>query len=237
MHEHIFILLSILAILATLAAQCGAPAPTEAPAATAAPAGTAKAAATEAPATAVAPAAMEKAATTEAPAATKEDAKSIIAKSSANLKNLKSYRSKIAMEKDGQTTETLYEYILPDRFHLVSGSAEMIVIGQDMYMKAGDTWTKMPGGGAGAKLPEVGVKEEDILETRLEGGENVDGVPCQKYFYATKATDKTFEVTVWIGVEDGLPHKIVTKPEPGTTVTQTFYDFNADITIEAPETE
>jgi hypothetical protein len=196
---------------------------------TEAPAATEPAAVTEeAAAPTTAPAA------TEAPAAPSGDEKSVIAKSAADLKNLKSYRSKVIMEQEGQTMETLYEHVLPDRYHMVSDFAEMIVIGDDLYMKTGDTCTKMPGAAAGAEVPEVGVTEDEILEARLEGTEDVDGVPCQKYVYTAKVGDNPpIEVTCWIGVENGLPHKIVTKME-GTTVTQVLYDFNADITIEAP---
>jgi hypothetical protein len=212
-----------------------APPPTEAPAETEAPAATEEAAApTTAPAATKAPAATEEAAATEAPAAPSGDEKSVIAKSAADLKNLKSYRLKVIMEQEGQTMETLYEHVLPDRYHMVSDFAEMIVIGDDLYMKAGDTCTKMPGAAAGAEVPEVGVTEDEILEARLEGSEDVDGVPCQKYVYTAKVGDNPpIEVTSWIGVEDSLPHKIVTEME-GTTVTQILYDFNADITIEAP---
>jgi hypothetical protein len=238
MNKRIFTLLSILVTLATLAAQCGAPAtPAEAPAVTEAPAATEAAAPTAAPVATKAPAATEAAAPTAAPAKTEapaENPKSVVAKSGASMKNLKSYRSKIVMEQEGgQTVETLVEFVAPDKFHTVSKLAEMITVGSDAYVKAGDKWTKIPGGGGGAQYAESAVKEEDILEARLEGSEDVDGVPCQKYFYSVKSGDKTFEATAWIGVEDILPHKVVTKGA-GTTVTQTFYDFNADITIEAP---
>ena len=155
--------------------------------------------------------------------------------SAADLKNLKSYRVKMIMEQqEGQTMETLIEYVLPDRFHMVSDLAEMIIIGDDMYMKAGDTWTKVPGGGAGTEMTEVGVTEDQILEARLEGAEDVDGVPCQKYVYTAKVGDNpAIETTCWIGVKDGLPHKVITEME-SSTMTQLPYDFNADITIEAP---
>jgi hypothetical protein len=220
--------LTIVLLVACGAKETPAPAPTEAPAATK------PSAATEAPPATEPPAATEEAAATEAPAAPSGDEKSIIAKSAVDLKNLKSYRAKVIMEQQGQTMETLYEYVLPDKYHMVSDFAEMIVIGDDMYMKAGDTWTKVPGGGAGAAVADVGVTEDEILEARLEGTENVEGVPTQKYVYTAKVGDNPpIEITAWIGLEDGLPYKIVTEVE-GSTVTQVLYDFNADITIEPP---
>jgi hypothetical protein len=220
--------LTIVLLVACGAKETPAPAPTEAPAATK------PSAATEAPPATEPPAATEEAAATEAPAAPSGDEKSIIAKSAVDLKNLKSYRSKVIVETAGQKMETLYEFVPPDKFHMISDFAEMIVIGDDMYMKAGDTWTKMPGGGAGAAVADIGVTEDEILEARLEGTEDVDGVPCQKYVYTAKVGDNPpVEFTAWIGIEDGLPHKIVTQME-GTTTTQILYDVNADITIEPP---
>jgi len=229
--------ITVLALGLTLAllVACGAketpaPAPTEAPAATKAPP------ATEAPAATEPPAATEEPPATEAPAAPSGDAKSVIANSAVSFKNLKSFRLKLIMEQEGQLSmETLIEYVLPDRFHMVSDFAETIVIGDDMYMKAGDAWTKMPGGGTGTELGGVGVTEDQILEAQLEGPEDVDGVPCQKYVYTAKVGDNPpTEVTAWIGVKDGLPRKIVTKLGSGSTMTQIPYDFNADITIEPP---
>jgi hypothetical protein len=192
--------------------------------------------ASEAPTAAEAPTTTEPSAATEAPAAPSGDTKSIIANSAAELENLKSYRLKVIIESGGQTMETLYEFVQPDRFHMVSSLAEMIVIGNDTYMKVGDTWTKMPSSeGVETEAAEFRVKEENILEARLEGSEDVDGVPCQKYVYTAKIGDNpSIEVTTWIGVEDGLPRKIVTEMED-TTITQLLYDFNADITIEPPE--
>jgi len=246
--KHQWLTVLALGLTIVLLVACGvkeepAPAPTKASAATESPAATEPPAATEeaaapttAPAATEAPTATEEAAATKAPAAPSGDAKSIIANSTVNLKNLKSYRVKMIMEQEGgQAMETLVEYVLPDKYHMVSDFGEMIIIGDDLYMKAGDTWTKMPGGGGGTEMAEVGVTEDQILEARLEGSEDVDGVPCQKYVYTAKVGDNpSIEITCWIGVKDGLPHKIVTKLESGMAMTQIPYDFNADITIEAP---
>ena len=189
---------------------------------------------TEAPAATKAPAATEALAATKAPAAPPEDAQSAIIKAAVALKNLKSYRSKIWQEEKGQASAVLSEHVPPDRHRTVHpDSGETIIIGDDMYTKTGDTWTKTTQEGLGAAYAKVYVTEENVVEPWLEGTEDVDGVPCQRYLYTTK--DKQ-ETTVWIGMGDGLPHKIVFMME-GTTVTQTLYDFNADITIEAPVAE
>lgn len=243
------------ALLIVFLLACGrqetpAPAPTKAPAAeapavTQPPAATKEAAApTPAPTATQAPAATEAAAPTEAPAAPAGDAKSLIAKSAADLKGLKSYRAKIIVETEGQKMEMRYEFVKPDKFHMVSDFVEVIGIGKDVYMKVGETWTKIPGGGAetalagisGAEAAAEGLTltEEAILGVQPGGTEDVEGVPCQKYVYTAKLGDNPpVEFTIWIGLKDSLPHKIVTQVE-GTTTTQILYDFNADITIEPP---
>jgi hypothetical protein len=217
--------LTIVLLVACGPKETPAPAPTKAPAAT------------EAPAATKAPAATEGAAATEAPAASPEDAKSVIIKSAVDLKNLKSYRSKIWQEEKGETGAVLSEHVMPDRHRTVHPDSETIIIGDDMYTKTGDTWTKMTEEGLGAAYAKVYVTEENVVEPRLEGTEDVDGVPCWKYVYTTKVGDTPpYEATVWIGVEDGLPYKQITKPQPDMTMIVTFYDFNTDITIEPPVT-
>ncbi len=211
---------------------------TEAPVATEEVSGVETPAASEEAVEAEAPPATEEAAT-EAPAAP-EDAQTVIFQSIGNLRSLKTYRSQVTIEKDGQTMETFYEYDLPDKFHIVTEFAEMVGIGNDVYTKMGDTWTKIPGAGTGDEnmgttIARVEIPKESIQEARFEGIEEIDGVPCQKYVYTTALEGSpSMEITTWIGPEDGLPHKIVTEPEPGMIVTQILYDFNADITIETP---
>jgi hypothetical protein len=82
---------------------------------------------------------------------------------------------------------------------------------------------------------KVYATEETIFEPELAGKEDVDGVPCWKITYtATMADGSSYEALVWIGVQDGLPYKSVTQPNPDMTNVVVYYDFNADITIEAP---
>ncbi len=216
----------------------------EAPAATEEPAEAEAPAATEEPAEAEAPAATEEPAEAEAPAASPEDATSVILESAVNLKELESYRAKATTEMGGQTIKALYEYDLPDNVHMVMDVAgqttEMIIIGDDTYLKAGDSWTKMPDTGAGsdsmgATVAQFDLSQENVLDARLEGTEDVAGVPCQKYVYTASIPDSPpMEITTWIGLEDGLPYKIVSQSGADMIVTQELYDFNAGITIEAP---
>jgi hypothetical protein len=116
----------------------------------------------------------------------------------------------------------------------------MIGIGDDLYSKIGDNWTAMPGAGVGSDnmgttVARTNLPKESIQDARLEGPEEVNGVSTQKYVYTAKLEDTpAMEVIAWVGIEDGLPHKIVTHSDQGT-VTQMLYDFNADITITAPE--
>ncbi len=220
------------------------PVEAEAPAATEEPAEAEAPAATEEPAEAEAPPATEEAPEAEAPAASPEDATNAILESAVNLKELESYRAKGITEMGGQTISVLYEYDLPDNLHMVTEVAgqttEMIIIGADTYLKAGDTWTQMPDTGAGSDsmgttVVQINLSRENVLDARLAGTEDVAGVSCQKYVYTASFPDTPpMEVTVWIGLEDGLPYKVVSQAGADMIVTQELYDFNADITIEAP---
>ena len=80
---------------------------------------------------------------------------------------------KANMEGVGQTEiKSQVEYLAPDRFHVtyLAGTGvgmELIYIGKDGYMKAGDKWTKMPS--TGQSLPNLRVSfTEEGLKTMTD---------------------------------------------------------------------
>jgi hypothetical protein len=77
-----------------------------------------------------------------------------------------------------------------------------------------------------SELEGIGTTDVKIL-----GPEMLDGVPTIVYQFGatTKGTPPEATTKVWIGAIDGFPHKI---EAGGATIT--FYDFNANITINAP---
>jgi hypothetical protein len=178
---------------------------------------------------------------TPAPAATKPsaalpgDAKGAVVQAATNLKNLKSYRMKMVTEQDGKATTMVMEAVPPNKIHMTGDAVEMIVIGDDIYTKMGNTWNKTTNPGTAAQYAKSYATQDTIVSARKEGSEAVSGVACDKYVYTAKVGDNPpMDITVWIGVKDGLPYKIVTKPNATTTTTQTLYDVNADIKIEPP---
>lgn len=172
---------------------------------------------------------------TKAPVALPGDAKGAVIQSAANLKSLKSYRMKMVVEQNGKSTTTVMEAIPPGKVHVTGDMVEMIIIGDDIYTKVGNAWNKTTNPGTGAQYTKPYVTQDIVVSARKEGSETVSGVTCDKYVYTAKVGDNPpMDITVWVGVKDGLPYKIVTKPNATTTTTQTLYDINADIKIEPP---
>jgi outer membrane lipoprotein-sorting protein len=118
---------------------------------------------------------------------------------------------------------------------------EMILIGSTAYLKLGDKWQK-------AALPkgiDLSLADPKKLETEMGtttdikfvGSEVLDGTPTWVYQYTTnikgppalKMSSKS-----WIGIADNLPRKTEQESKPGQKTTVTFYDYNANITINAP---
>ena len=116
----------------------------------------------------------------------------------------------------------------------------MILIANTTYVKIGNQWQKMT-------LPQSQAFDVNLFnpknyETQLSnpgalpdikvlGPDTVDGVPTIAYQISTPAKSGAPATTtkVWIGVADGFPRKV----ESGSA-TITFYDFNANITINPP---
>lgn len=128
------------------------------------------------------------------------------------------------------------EMVMPDRIHMTSAQFEMILIGNTSYVKIGPTWQKM-------SLPQsVDVNQFNpktwqttfqgltAADIKLLGPDTVEGVPTIVYQFGSTGQGTAGAATkVWVGVADGFPHKI----ESGGA-TMTFYDFNANITINPP---
>jgi len=153
-----------------------------------------------------------------------------------NWGSVKSFRARMSVGSGPTAAQMItLEMVQPDRMRMTSQQFEMILIGSTSYVKVGPTWQKMD-------LPQtVDVNQfspktyltalQRLPDTKILGPDTVDGVPTIVYqFGATGAGASPATTTkVWIGAVDGFPHKI----EAGGT-TLTFYDFNANITINAP---
>jgi hypothetical protein len=160
------------------------------------------------------------------------------------------------------TLETI-EVIPPDRSHVVLDAgggitSEYITIGNATFSKTGDAaWAKLPvdtATGAGSKPDLTDSKSIDefrksVSDVHLVGAENLDGNPTQVYqFKVSRTMTSTAGTTLitgvgklWVAVSDGLPRKADSDSTMqfsgrSTAVKSTilYYDYNADIKIEAP---
>jgi len=121
------------------------------------------------------------------------DPKAEIIQASQRIIGLKSLSAHL--EGTGQTgMKKDAEYIAPDRFHTkfrddTGVDVEMIMIGNDAYIKSGDSWNKMAGDTSPTPTFRNKFTEEvlkTITDVKYDGEETVDGKPA--YVYSCKLT-------------------------------------------------
>ncbi|MDI1242042.1 MAG: hypothetical protein PSX80_09000 [bacterium] len=151
------------------------------------------------------------------------------------------------MEGVGQTAiKSQVKYAAPDRFHITylggtGAGMEIIYIGKDGYMKAGDKWSKMPS--TGQSIPnlrdsftEEGLKT--LSDVKYDGGESLSGKSASVYSYknVTPAGANPFTSKIWISNDTGVPMKIhVEYPNnQALKYMDVSYDTDAKVTIEPP---
>jgi hypothetical protein len=158
---------------------------------------------------------------------------------------VKAFRTKITTTgtPNRPAVEMNVEYVAPDRYHMASKELEFILIGATMYIKAGTQWQKItaPQLKDALNISDPGKLEQDLgvsTNIQLIGPEVLDGTPTLVYQYTTttKGTPpETFTSKVWIGVADNLPRKLESvSPTTGAKTTIIYYDYNANIVINAP---
>lgn len=154
----------------------------------------------------------------------------------------KSFRAKMVQTKGTTTTlEGTLEMVFPDRFHMVTKQTELIAIGKTYYVKVGTKWQKVTvAQGFDFSLADAKKLQDELgvaTEVKSIGADVLDGAPMVVYEYKTTIKGPPAITTtskVWIAVSDGLPRKIESTSSSGAKTVMTFYDFNANITINAP---
>lgn len=142
----------------------------------------------------------------------------------ANFLKSKSY--KMALQDGSGKSEGTFEYVAPNKYHIVSGDLELISIGADSYVKQAGTWIKVPAAaGAGA------INTMDSLKSQLDavskltatkgGSDSVNGVNCQIY-NVTESDGTKSELCV----ANGLPIRI---KSTNTIILISDYDKVSDI--------
>jgi hypothetical protein len=141
------------------------------------------------------------------------------------------------------TTTTLEGTLeaVPDRFHMVTKQIEMIAIGKTFYMKTGTTWQKVTlTQGLDFSFADIKKWQDELgvaTETKFIGADVLDGAPMLVYEYKTTVKGPpaiTSTTKVWLAVSDRLPRKTETISTSGAKTVMNFYDFNANVAIEAP---
>lgn len=175
--------------------------------------------------------------------------------------NARSYRMKQVQTTNvglGNTQQA--DYVAPDRYHFIAEAntgarngarQEMILIGQRAYSKtAGGTWQETQVDPQ--KLEMTRMRDRMVIENlrkaqdadiKFSGGVQ-DGMQAFVYEQTIRAAPKIVtrsRTTTWVGVADGLPRKLEITADTdfdGRALTlkstTTYYDYNADIRIEAP---
>jgi outer membrane lipoprotein-sorting protein len=173
------------------------------------------------------------------------DPKADVIAASKKFIDLKSFSAK--MEGVGQTEiKSQVDYAAPDRFHVkylagTGAGMEMIVIGNESFMKTGNSWSKMPGSGNSSvptlrdSFTEEGLKT--LTDVKFEGSDTVDGKPALIYSYknVTPKGDFPFTSKMWVSKDTGLPMKIYVEYSNGVLKNMTVnYDTESPVSIEPP---
>lgn len=105
--------------------------------------------------------------------------------------------------------------------------AEQVMVGNDLYSKDGDTWSKQSLGEGTRKALQTSIMPAaDALRNCTAGAvEPVDDVQARQYSYSMPPVNGVGDLgpqRVWIGEDDGLPHRLVSEKQG--TETRVRYD-------------
>jgi hypothetical protein len=172
------------------------------------------------------------------------DPKADIVAASKKFIDLPAFSAK--MEGQGQSEiRSQVDYVAPDRYHVTylggtGAGMEMIMMGNQTYMKVAGKWTKMPGNAKAIPTLRDSFTEEGLKtlsDVKFEGDDTVDGKPALLYSYknVTPVGNYPFSSKIWIGKDTGLPMKIYVEYSNGMLKNMTVnYDTESPVTIEAP---
>ena len=173
----------------------------------------------------------------------------------------KSYRSRIVTSSSSGSDRTMTaEIVAPDRMRMTmemdmpgrgTVKSERIIIGKESYVRMGDApWQKDPLGMGDLLSQFRDPKLIDAIAEKAEvkylGTDSLNGAPMLVYQYTMKnllGPGKDGVSKVWIGATDSLQHQVESESDVDplntgkmihTKITATFYDYDADIKIEAP---
>jgi hypothetical protein len=172
------------------------------------------------------------------------DPKADVIEASRKLIALKSLTGKIEAVAEKPYKQQV-KYVAPDRYDVVyrddaGAQTEMIMAGNDAFIKSGDSWKEVPGDTNPTPTMRNSFTEEalkSISDVKSEGEESVNGVPARVYSYKLVTVVGNFPVKqkLWVSKSSGLPMKCYVEYSSGPikTLTTTF-DTESPVTIELP---
>lgn len=151
---------------------------------------------------------------------------------------------------NGDTHDTLYEFVPPDKVHVRGGTMEWLVIGETVYAQSDAGWQQMEMDPTSFYNPD-GVKqlEKSIGNIVYLGADTLDGQEMSIIQYTSAMIQNNLPLNstnkVWIGQADGLIYKMesdgqiaavadtggLTAVHASTIIT---FSYDPSLTIEAP---
>lgn len=180
-----------------------------------------------------------------------DDPRADVIAASKKFIDLPQFSAKMDGESQKEDMHIKLDYVAPDRFHMIymddrgQKKSEMMMIGKDMYMQFNGRWQKMPGavGSSMTNLRQFFDEKglQSLQDVKYQGDDTLDGNSMHLYSYRNSQVNANspypFTSKIWVGADDGLPHKIEVTYEQGDLKTMTIlYDYSSTISIEPPVT-
>jgi hypothetical protein len=154
------------------------------------------------------------------------------------------FRAKLENTSDGRVSTIQYEFVAPDRYRMANGPTEMIVVGEQAYIKTMGAWQKVANG-VGDQMRvirsvEIAAQVREATNVTFMQSDTLNGEPTVVYNYiSTKigAANGTTNNKTWVSLKDGLPRKSEFLSNFGGFTSKgvmTWYDYNGNVKIEPP---
>jgi outer membrane lipoprotein-sorting protein len=156
------------------------------------------------------------------------------------------YRETVTRAQGDQTTKIVLEHVAPDRWHVIPPQGpELIVIGDNTYIKLGDNWQKAPAGtNLSAMLQNVQQfsgkdLSQDVVSVTKVGTQVLGKTPTVVYQVVSDVRGVGSTSKIWVGQHDNLPYRLESTSkvpqQKGEVMATVVYDYSANINIEAPK--
>ena len=157
---------------------------------------------------------------------------------------MQSFRAQLETTSNGRTSLISYEFAAPDRYRMVNGPTEMIVIGDQAYIKTMGAWQKVAAGIGeqmkGIRSAELTAQAREATNVSFVQPDTLNSEPTVVYHYVTTtlgAASGTSNNKTWVALKDGLPRKSEFISNFGgfsSKGVMTWYDYNGNVKIEPP---